>query len=161
EQAQLDRIMIDLDGTENKSKLGANAILGVSMACAKASAAFYGLPLYRYIGGTNARTLPVPMMNILNGGRHADNTVDIQEFMVIPLGADNFSEGLRMGTEIFHTLKSVLKTRGYSTSVGDEGGFAPSLKSNEEALDAILEAISKAGYAPGEQVGIALDSAAS
>ncbi len=161
EQSQIDRMMIILDGTENKSKLGANAMLGVSLAVAKAAANFYGMPLYRYIGGTNARTLPVPMMNILNGGRHADNTVDIQEFMIMPLGASSFSEALRMGTEIFHTLKGVLKSKGHSTSVGDEGGFAPSLKSNEEALDSILEAIAKAGYTPGEQVALALDVAAS
>lgn len=161
EQAQIDRIMIALDGTETKSHLGANAMLGVSLAVAKAAANFYGMPLYRYIGGTNARITPVPMMNILNGGRHADNTVDIQEFMIMPLGAESFAEGLRMGTEIFHTLKGVLKAKGYSTSVGDEGGFAPSLKSNEEALDAIMEAIQKAGYSPAEQVALALDVAAS
>ncbi len=161
EQTQIDRIMLMLDGTDNKSKLGANAILGVSLAVAKAAANFYGMPLYRYIGGTNARTLPVPMMNILNGGRHADNNVDIQEFMVMPLGAPSFSEALRWGTEIFHTLKGVLKSKGLNTSVGDEGGFAPSLGSNEEALDAIMEAITKAGYTPGEQIGLAIDVAAS
>ncbi len=161
EQVQIDRIMLTLDGTENKSKLGANAILGVSLAVAKAAANFYGMPLYRYIGGTNALTLPVPMMNILNGGRHADNNVDIQEFMVMPLGAPSFSEALRWGTEIFHTLKGVLKAKGHSTSVGDEGGFAPSLGSNEEALDSIMEAIIKAGYTPGEQVALAMDVAAS
>ncbi len=161
EQSQIDRIMLTLDGTENKGKLGANAILGVSLAVARAAAGFYGMPLYRYIGGTNARTLPVPMMNILNGGRHADNNVDIQEFMIMPLGAPSFSEALRWGTEIFHTLKGVLKAKGLNTSVGDEGGFAPSLASNEEALDSIMEAISKAGYTPGEQIALALDVAAS
>ncbi|MFN8368621.1 MAG: phosphopyruvate hydratase [Candidatus Kapaibacterium sp.] len=161
EQIQVDRMMIALDGTHNKSELGANAILGVSLAVAKAAANFYGMPLYRYIGGTNARTTPAPMMNILNGGRHADNTVDIQEFMIMPLGAASFGDALRVGTEIFHTLKDVLKSKGYNTSVGDEGGFAPSLTSNEEALDVIMEAISKAGYTPGEQVALALDVAAS
>ncbi|MBL7976519.1 MAG: phosphopyruvate hydratase [Candidatus Kapabacteria bacterium] len=161
EQIQVDRMMIALDGTHNKSELGANAILGVSLAVAKAAASFYGMPLYRYIGGTNARTTPAPMMNILNGGRHADNTVDIQEFMIMPLGAASFGDALRVGTEIFHTLKGVLKSKGYNTSVGDEGGFAPSLTSNEEALDVIMEAISKAGYTPGEQVALALDVAAS
>lgn len=161
EQIQIDRMMIALDGTHNKSELGANAILGVSLAVAKAAANFYGMPLYRYIGGTNARTTPAPMMNILNGGRHADNTVDIQEFMIMPLGAASFGDALRVGTEIFHTLKGVLKSKGYNTSVGDEGGFAPSLTSNEEALDVIMEAISKAGYTPGEQVALALDVAAS
>ncbi len=161
EQIQVDRMMIALDGTHNKSELGANAILGVSLAVAKAAANFYGMPLYRYIGGTNARTTPAPMMNILNGGRHADNTVDIQEFMIMPLGAASFGDALRVGTEIFHTLKGVLKSKGYNTSVGDEGGFAPSLTSNEEALDVIMEAISKAGYTPGEQVALALDVAAS
>lgn len=161
EQAQIDRIMLTLDGTENKSNLGANAILGVSLACAHAAANFFGVPLYRYIGGVNARTTPTPLMNILNGGKHADNTVDIQEFMIVPHGAASFAESLRMGTEIFHTLKGVLKAKNYSTSVGDEGGFAPSLSSNEEALDVIMEAIQKAGYTPGEQVGLALDVAAS
>lgn len=161
EQAQIDRIMIEVDGTENKSSLGANAMLGVSLAVAKATANFFGMPLYRYIGGVSARTMPVPMMNILNGGRHADNTVDIQEFMIMPVGAGTFAEGLRMGTEIFHTLKSVLKGKGYSTSVGDEGGFAPSLTSNEEALSSIMEAIVKAGYTPGEDIALALDVAAS
>ncbi len=153
--------MIDLDGTENKSKLGANAILAVSLATARAAAALQEIPLYRYIGGTNAKTLPVPMMNILNGGAHADNNVDFQEFMVLPVGAESFKEALRTGAEIFHTLKAVLKSRGYSTSVGDEGGFAPNLKSNDEAVETILEAIEKAGYKAGDNVMIALDPAAS
>ena len=161
EQVAIDRKMIDLDGSSNKGKLGANAILAVSMATARAAAASLGLPLYRYLGGVGARTLPVPMMNILNGGAHADNSVDPQEFMIVPYGAAKFSEALRMGVEVFHTLKSVLKKRGYSTSVGDEGGFAPNLKSNEEALEVVLEAMTKAGYKPGEQIGIALDPAAS
>ncbi|MBT4088456.1 MAG: phosphopyruvate hydratase [Deltaproteobacteria bacterium] len=161
EQLEIDQQMIDLDGTENKSRLGANAILGVSLACAKAAAEIHGLPLYRYIGGCNARELPVPMMNILNGGSHADNNVDIQEFMIMPLGADSFRESLRMGAEIFHNLKSVLKAKGLNTAVGDEGGFAPNLGSNEEALQDIITAIEKAGYKPGEEVMIALDSAAS
>lgn len=161
EQAAVDAKMIELDGTPNKGRLGANAILAVSMAVARAEAASQGTPLYRYLGGVQANVLPVPMMNILNGGAHADNSVDPQEFMVAPYGAEKFSEALRMGAEIFHTLKSVLKKRGYSTSVGDEGGFAPNLKSNEEALDVVMEAITKAGYKPGEQVGIALDPAAS
>src|SRR5579872_1010251 len=161
EQVAIDRMMIDLDGSSNKGKLGANAILAVSMATARAAAASLGLPLYRYLGGVGARTLPVPMMNILNGGANADNSVDPQEFMIVPYGAAKFSEALRMGVEVFHTLKSVLKKRGYSTSVGDEGGFAPNLKSNEEALEVVLEAITKAGYKPGEQIGIALDPAAS
>jgi len=160
DQVGIDKMMIDMDGTPNKSKLGANAILGVSMAIAKAAADSHGVPLYRHIGGTNAKTLPVPMMNILNGGKHADNNIDIQEFMVMPLGASNFAEALRMGTEIFHNLKKVLKSRGYNTAVGDEGGFAPNLSSNEEALDVILEAIHKAGYKPGEDVYLALDVAA-
>jgi enolase len=160
-QTELDDHMIRLDGTENKSKLGANAILAVSMALARASAASEQTPLYRYLGGAGASLLPVPMMNILNGGAHADNSVDPQEFMIVPYGAEQFSEGLRWGVEIFHTLKGVLKKRGYSTSVGDEGGFAPNLKSNEEAVESVLEAITKAGYTPGEQVGIALDPAAS
>ncbi|KJS86472.1 MAG: enolase [Peptococcaceae bacterium BICA1-8] len=160
DQVGIDKMMIDMDGTPNKSKLGANAILGVSMAIAKAAADSLGVPLYRHIGGTNAKTLPVPMMNILNGGKHADNNIDIQEFMVMPLGASNFTEALRMGTEIFHNLKKVLKSRGYNTSVGDEGGFAPNLSSNEEALEVILEAIHKAGYKPGEDVYFALDVAA-
>lgn len=161
EQNLIDRVMVSLDGTENKSKLGANAILGVSMAVAKAAAETIGQPLYRYIGGVNANTLPVPMMNILNGGSHADNKIDIQEFMVMPFGAESFSEGLRMGTEIFHTLKDVLKSKGMSTNVGDEGGFAPNLGSNEEAIEVVLQAIEKAGYKPGEDVYIALDAAAS
>jgi len=161
DQRLLDKTMIELDGTENKSKLGANAILAVSLASARAAAAFLELPLYRYIGGSNAHTLPVPMMNILNGGAHADNNVDFQEFMVMPVGADSFSRALRMGAEIFHNLKSVLKSRGYSTGVGDEGGFAPNLKSNEEAVETILEAIDKAGYNAGDNVMLALDPAAS
>lgn len=161
DQVAIDQLMIDLDGTENKGKLGANAILGVSLAVAKASAESLGMPLYRYIGGTNSKSLPAPMMNILNGGEHADNNVDIQEFMVMPLGANNFREGLRMGAEVFHNLKKVLKSRGYSTSVGDEGGFAPNLSSNEEALDVIVEAIHKAGYKPGEDIYLAVDVAAS
>ena len=161
EQAAVDHAMIALDGTPNKGKLGANAILAVSMATARAAAQSHGQPLYRYIGGVTASVLPVPMMNILNGGAHADNSVDPQEFMIIPHGAEKFSEALRMGAEIFHTLKGVLKKRGYSTSVGDEGGFAPNLKSNEEALEAVMEAITKAGFKPGDQISIALDPAAS
>jgi enolase len=161
EQPVVDRKMIELDGTPNKGRLGANAILAVSMAAARAEADSQGTPLYRYLGGVQANLLPVPMMNILNGGAHADNSVDPQEFMIVPYGADKFSEGLRWGAEVFHTLKGVLKSRGYSTSVGDEGGFAPNLKSNEEALDVVVEAIQKAGYKPGEQIGIALDPAAS
>lgn len=161
DQLFIDSELIRLDGTENKSKLGANAILGVSLAVAKAAAAEMGLPLYRYIGGTNAKELPVPMMNILNGGQHADNNVDIQEFMIMPAGAKSFSEALRIGAEVFHNLKSVLKSKGYVTSVGDEGGFAPNLKSNEEALEVIMDAISKAGYQPGQDVYLALDVAAS
>jgi enolase len=161
EQGAIDRAMIDLDGTPNKAKLGANAILAVSMATARASAHSQMTPLYRYLGGVGANLLPVPQMNILNGGAHADNSVDPQEFMIVPYGATKFSEALRMGVEVFHTLKGVLKKRGYSTSVGDEGGFAPNLKSNEEALDVVLEAITKAGYKPGTQIGIALDPAAS
>ncbi|CAN5281054.1 phosphopyruvate hydratase [soil metagenome] len=161
DQTLIDQTMIDLDGTENKFKLGANAILAVSLANARAAAAIQEMPLYRYIGGTNAKTLPVPMMNILNGGAHADNNVDFQEFMVMPVGAESFSEALRCGAEIFHNLKNVLKSRGYSTSVGDEGGFAPNLKSNEEAVETILEAIEKAGYKAGDDVMIALDPAAS
>ncbi|MDY0082075.1 MAG: phosphopyruvate hydratase [Ignavibacteriaceae bacterium] len=161
EQAAIDDMLIELDGTENKGNLGANAMLGVSLACAKASAEALGLPLYRYIGGVNARTLPVPMMNILNGGKHADNNVDFQEFMVMPFGAPDFKEALRMGTETFHALKSVLSKKGYNTAVGDEGGFAPNLKSNEEAIEVILEAINKAGYKAGTDIGIALDPAAS
>ena len=160
-QKAVDYQLIELDGTENKGKLGANAILGVSLAVAKAAAATLGLPLYRYIGGTNASALPVPMMNILNGGHHADNTVDMQEFMIMPVGAESFSSGLRMGVEIFHHLKSVLKTKGYNTAVGDEGGFAPDLSSNEEAIELILEAVSAAGYKIGEEIYIALDPATS
>lgn len=161
DQTLIDQTMIDFDGTETKSKLGANAILAVSLANARAASAFQEMPLYRYIGGTNAKTLPVPMMNILNGGAHADNNVDFQEFMVMPVGAETFSEALRTGAEIFHNLKGVLNSRGYSTSVGDEGGFAPNLKSNEEAVETILEAIDKAGYKAGENVMIALDPASS
>lgn len=161
DQTGIDQFLIDLDGTENKSNLGANAILGVSLAVAKAAAQAVGLPLYRYIGGANAKVLPVPMMNIINGGSHADNNVDFQEFMIMPVGAEDFADALRMGAETFHTLKSVLKKRGYSTAVGDEGGFAPNLKSNEEAIEVILEAIQKAGYKPGEDIGIALDPATS
>jgi enolase len=161
QQSAIDRKMIELDGTPNKAKLGANAILAVSMAAARAAAQSQMTPLYRYLGGVAANLLPVPQMNILNGGAHADNSVDPQEFMVVPYGASSFAEALRMGVEVFHTLKGVLKKRGYSTSVGDEGGFAPSLKSNEEALESVLEAITKAGYKPGAQIGIALDPAAS
>lgn len=159
EQAAIDQAMIDLDGTENKGKLGANAILAVSMAVAKAAAEEAGLPLYRYIGGTNAKTLPVPMMNIVNGGAHADNKIDFQEFMIMPVGATSFSEGLRWGTEIFHVLKSVLKKKGYSTNVGDEGGFAPNIQSNEEAIETVLEAIHAAGYKTGSEIVIAMDAA--
>ncbi|HAH97486.1 MAG TPA: phosphopyruvate hydratase [Firmicutes bacterium] len=161
EQSLIDHRMIELDGTPNKGKLGANAILGVSLATAKAAAESLGLPLFQYLGGPIARELPVPMMNILNGGSHADNNVDIQEFMVMPIGGENFSEALRMGTEVFHSLRSVLKKKGLNTSVGDEGGFAPNLRSNVEAVEAIVEAIEKAGYKPGLDVAIALDSAAS
>ncbi|MBN9400666.1 MAG: phosphopyruvate hydratase ['Candidatus Kapabacteria' thiocyanatum] len=161
DQRQIDRILCDLDGTANKARLGANAILGVSLAVAKAAAEYHGLPLFRYLGGVNATMLPTPMMNILNGGRHADNNVDIQEFMIMPLGADTFSDGLRMGTEVYHTLKSVLKKKGLSTAIGDEGGFAPSLASNEQALDVIMEAIAAAGYTPGDDIVLALDVAAS
>lgn len=161
DQVAIDRAMIELDGTDTKEKLGANAILGVSMAVAKAAAATSGLPLYQYIGGANAKTLPVPMLNIINGGAHADNNVDPQEFMIMPVGASSFREALRWSAEIFHNLKSVLKQKGYNTAVGDEGGFAPNLKSNEEAIDVIIEGIQKAGYAPGEQIFIALDPAAS
>ncbi len=161
DQGALDRKMIDLDGTKNKGRLGANAILAVSMAAARAAANEYGLPLYRYLGGAAANTLPVPMMNILNGGAHADNNVDFQEFMVMPVGAPSFSEALRWGVEVFHTLKEVLKKRGYNIAVGDEGGFAPSVKSNVEAIEVVLEAIQQAGYKPGEQISIALDPAAS
>lgn len=160
-QSEIDARMIEIDGTPNKSKLGANAILGVSLACAKAAALEAGMPLYRYVGGCTCNTLPVPMMNILNGGSHADNCIDFQEFMIMPVGAETFAEGLRMGAEVFHNLKAVLKGRGYSTNVGDEGGFAPNLKSNEEAIEVILEAIQKAGYTPGKDVCIALDPASS
>ncbi len=160
-QAKIDKIMIDLDGTPNKSRLGANAILAVSMAAARAGAASQRTPLYRYLGGVNAVTLPVPMMNVINGGAHADSSVDCQEFMIVPYGAEKFSEALRMGVEVFHTLKKVLSKKGYSTSVGDEGGFAPNLKSNEEAVESCLEAIVQAGYKVGEDIGIALDPASS
>src|SRR6201987_4214495 len=161
DQRGLDARMIELDGTENKGRLGANAILAVSMAAARASAQSIDIPLYRYLGGAGANTLPTPMMNILNGGAHADNNVDFQEFMVMPVGAKTFSDALRWGTEVFHTLKGVLKKKGYNTAVGDEGGFAPSLKSNVEAIEVVLEAIQLAGYKPGEQIAIALDPAAS
>ena len=161
DQRMIDRILIELDGTDNKSRLGANALLGASMAVAKAAAVYHGLPLFRYLGGSNACLLPTPMMNILNGGRHADNNVDIQEFMIMPIGADTFSDALRMGTETYHALKSVLKGKGLSTSIGDEGGFAPSLSSNEQALDVIMEAIGKAGYKAGDDIVLALDVAAS
>ncbi|MDR3585340.1 MAG: phosphopyruvate hydratase [Desulfosporosinus sp.] len=161
DQPGLDRMLIELDGTENKGKLGANAILGVSLATAKAAAESLGLPLYQYLGGVNAKELPVPMMNILNGGSHADNNVDIQEFMVMPVGASSFAEALRMGTEVYHNLKAVLKEKNLSTSVGDEGGFAPNLASNEDALLCIVDAIQRAGYVPGEDVALALDVAAS
>jgi enolase len=161
QQAELDRAMIDLDGTPNKGRLGANAILAVSMAAARATAAAQHTPLYRYLGGVGASILPVPQMNIINGGAHADNSVDVQEFMIAPFGGARFSEALRMGVEVFHTLKKVLSKKGYSTAVGDEGGFAPNLKSNEEAIESVLEAISQAGYKPGEQIGVCLDPAAS
>jgi enolase len=161
DQILIDRTMIELDGTENKSRLGANAILGVSLAVAKSAALELGIPLYRYLGGVYAHLLPVPMMNVLNGGVHADNNVDIQEFMIVPWGAPSFAEALRMGSEVFHNLKAVLKAKGHNTNVGDEGGFAPDLSSNEEALEVIVDAISKAGYIPGEDVAIALDPAAS
>ena len=161
DQRQIDGILVELDGTENKARLGANALLGASMAVAKAAAEFHGLPLFRYLGGVRATLLPTPMMNILNGGRHADNNVDIQEFMILPVGAESFSEAIRMGTETYHALKGVLKAKGLNTSIGDEGGFAPSLSSNEHALDIIREAIHKAGYKPGEDIVLALDVAAS
>jgi enolase len=161
DQLAIDNIMLELDGTYNKKSLGANAILGVSMACAQVAAADHGLQLFSYLGGPSARTLPIPMMNILNGGQHADNKIDIQEFMIMPIGANTFSEALRMGTEIFHNLKAVLKKAGHSTNVGDEGGFAPNLNSNEEALEYVIKAIEKAGYKPGEDIYIALDAAAS
>lgn len=161
DQVEIDKVLNELDGTHNKGKLGANAILGVSLAVARAAAQTAGLPLYRYVGGANARYLPVPLMNIINGGSHADNSIDFQEFMIVPIGAESFSEALRMGTETFHCLKSVLKKRGLSTNVGDEGGFAPNLKSNEEAIQTILEAIDMAGYRPGEDIYLALDVASS
>ncbi len=161
EQLHIDELMIDLDGTDNKANLGANAILGVSLAVAKAAAKAVGLPLWRYLGGTSGRQLPVPMMNILNGGKHADSNVDFQEFMVMPVGASSFAEALRMGTEIFHALRGVLKSRGLATGVGDEGGFAPNLPSTRAALDTVMEAINKAGFTPGEQILIAMDAAAS
>jgi enolase len=161
DQIYLDQLMIDLDGTPNKSRLGANAMLGVSLAIAKAAAQESGIPLYRYLGGVNAHVLPVPMMNILNGGSHADNSIDFQEFMIMPVGAESFSEGLRMGVEVFHHLKDVLKSKGYSTNVGDEGGFAPNIKSNQEAIETVLQAIEKAGYRPGDDMMIAMDAAAS
>ncbi len=161
DQRGIDATMIALDGTENKGNLGANAILGVSLACAKAAAQVTGQNLYRYVGGVNAKTLPIPLMNILNGGSHADNSIDFQEFMIMPVGAETFSQALRMGAEVFHSLKSVLKKQGYSTNVGDEGGFAPNLKSNEEAITVILKAIESAGYRPGEDIYLALDPASS
>jgi len=161
DQRLVDNIMLDLDGTDNKSKLGANAILGVSLAVAKAAAEEAGQSLYRYIGGVNAHTLPVPMMNILNGGSHADNSIDFQEFMIVPVGAETFSSGLRMGVEVFHNLKKVLKEKNYSTNVGDEGGFAPNIKSNKEAVEIVLQSIEAAGYRPGEDLMIAMDAAAS
>jgi enolase len=161
DQNGIDQYMIELDGTENKANLGANAMLGVSLAVARAAAQATGQHLFRYIGGVNANTLPIPLMNILNGGQHADNKIDIQEFMIMPVGASSFSEALRMGVEIFHNLKSVLKSKGHSTNVGDEGGFAPSLNSNEEAIEVVIEAIEKAGYKPGDDIYIALDAAAS
>ncbi len=161
DQVAIDKLMLELDGTENKSKLGANAILGVSLAVAKAAAEAVGLPLFQYLGGVNAKVLPVPQMNILNGGKHADNNVDFQEFMIMPVQAPSFHEALRMGAEVFHTLKKVLKSKGYNTAVGDEGGFAPDLKSNEEALEIIVEAIEKAGYRPGEDIYLAMDPASS
>jgi len=161
QQVLIDKIMIDLDGTKNKGKLGANAILGVSMACAKAAADYVGLPLYLYLGGFNAKELPTPMMNIINGGSHADNNVDFQEFMIMPVGAPTFKEALRMGAEVFHALKAVLKGKGYNTAVGDEGGFAPNLGSNEEALEVIMEAIAKSGYEAGKDIRLAMDVASS
>lgn len=161
EQVKLDKMMLQIDGTENKSNIGANAILGVSLAIAKAAAQSLGLPLYRYIGGVNAKTLPMPMMNILNGGKHADNSIDFQEFMIMPVKATSFAEGLRMGTEVFHSLKKVLNEKGLSTNVGDEGGFAPNLSTNQEAIELVLMAIEKAGYKPGDDIFITLDAAAS
>ena len=160
-QSRVDQLMLDLDGTKNKAKLGANAILGVSLATARAAALSHGLPLYRYIGGVDAQTLPVPMMNIVNGGAHADNSVNFQEFMIMPVGAPSFSEALRWGAEVFHTLKGILHDAGHATAVGDEGGFAPNLKTDEEAIELILKAISRAGYKPGRQIAIALDTASS
>ena len=161
EQAFIDSRLIEIDGTENKGKLGANATLAVSMAVAKAAAVESDLPLFRYLGGVNSTVLPIPLMNILNGGAHADNKIDFQEFMIVPVGAESFSEGLRWGVEIFHHLKSVLKKKGFSTNVGDEGGFAPDIQSNEEAIETVLMAIEAAGYKPGEQIGIAMDAATS
>lgn len=161
DQAYIDNLLIEMDGTENKSNLGANAILGVSMACARAAAEYVDLPLYQYIGGIRGRELPVPMMNVINGGAHAQNSLDVQEFMIVPAGAENFREALRMGTEVFHTLKGILKDKGYSTGVGDEGGFAPQIKSTKEALDTLMVAIEKAGYKPGKDILLALDVAAS
>ncbi len=161
DQMGIDALMLELDGTENKSKLGANAMLGVSLAAARAAATHLGVPLYQYLGGPFAHLLPVPMMNIINGGQHADNSLDFQEFMIVPLGADSFSEGLRMGSEVFHMLKKILKKKGHFTGVGDEGGFAPNLKSNGEALDVIVDAVQKAGYTPGNEIALALDVAAS
>lgn len=161
DQRNIDDILLELDGTENKGKLGANAILGVSLATAKAAALSAGMPLYKYVGGVNAHVMPVPMMNILNGGSHADNSIDFQEFMIMPFNADQFSEALRMGVEVFHSLKSVLKSKNYSTNVGDEGGFAPNIKSNHEAIEVVLTSIEKAGYKPGEDIMIAMDAAAS
>jgi enolase len=161
EQAFIDSRLIDIDGTENKGKMGANAMLAVSMAIAKAAAIESGLPLFRYLGGVNSTVLPIPLMNILNGGAHADNKIDFQEFMIVPIGAETFSDGLRWGVEVFHNLKTVLKKKGYSTNVGDEGGFAPDIQSNEEAIETVLQAIESAGYKPGEQIGIAMDAATS
>lgn len=161
DQVLIDKVMLELDGTPNKSKLGANAMLGVSLACARAAAEYLGIPLYQYLGGVNAKVLPVPMMNILNGGKHADTSVDLQEFMIMPVGAPSFCEALRMSSEVYHTLKGILKSKGYETGVGDEGGFAPNLKSNEEAIQVIVEAIEKAGYTPGKEIYIALDPASS
>lgn len=161
DQAGIDKMLLELDGTDNKGKLGANALLAVSMAVAKAAAQESNLPLFKYVGGVNAVTLPIPLMNILNGGAHADNKIDYQEFMIVPTGADTFSEGLRWGVEVFHQLKTVLKKKGYSTNVGDEGGFAPNIQSNEEAIETVLQAIEAAGYKPGEQISIALDAASS
>ena len=161
DQLHVDTSMIELDGTPNKGKLGANAILGVSLACAKAAAEEYGMPLYRYVGGVHANTMPVPMMNIINGGSHADNRIDFQEFMIVPVGADRFSDALRMGVETFHELKKVLKGKGYSTNVGDEGGFAPNIQTNEEAIETVLQAIEAAGFKPGDDIMIAMDAAAS